>query len=368
MRKNCIAIALLALMLTGSQAAATAPETPQNIIVLIDQNDRNIEIQTTQGNKPVRRKSGTTGLEYKGDYAPVLVEFHNENGAVGPSALKGVAEADVLYEYPTKINGTMALAGLYSDHMPDKVGPIGDATITGTLIREEWNAGYVFHSVPQDEYRRLTLVGQGIEYAIEKHSLNAKPMMFPAEVAPSKAWKRYLAKDPEIISGFNFFASLPGISKLASSISKAEPRPYLFMKDKDTVDSEILVSGIEVNNGSRTFQSVYMYDKEKNQYARFVDGQPFIDAITGEQLTFSNVIVQRASGTADNGEVGMNPIGKGNADIFLDGKYIAGYWSRPDAASATMFYTDTGKQLKLRQGHTMIIIQTPSAPVALLNE
>ena len=52
----------------------------------------------------------------------------------------------------------------------------------------------------------------------------------------------------------------------------------------------------------------------------------------------------------------MQAIGQGNADIFIDGKYIPGYWVRSDLDSHTVYYDDQGNELQCNRGKTFIAL------------
>ena len=82
------------------------------------------------------------------------------------------------------------------------------------------------------------------------------------------------------------------------------------------------------------------------------------DKYTQEQLAFSNLIVQHTTVTwngSSDAPVTVH-IGEGNADIFMGGKYIAGYWKRADANSRTVFYDAEGNEIALQRGKTFISI------------
>jgi hypothetical protein len=57
-------------------------------------------------------------------------------------------------------------------------------------------------------------------------------------------------------------------------------------------------------------------------------------------------------------------VGRGNADIFIDGRYIPGYWARASLNDPTVFYDDQGNELKLNRGKTYIA-QFPTEALCL---
>lgn len=82
-----------------------------------------------------------------------------------------------------------------------------------------------------------------------------------------------------------------------------------------------------------------------------------LSAANKEQMLFANLIIQRVEYeyVDDNMLMPyMQSIGKGNADIFIGGRYIPGYWVRKSTQYPTVFYDDQGNELLLNQGKTFI--------------
>lgn len=76
-----------------------------------------------------------------------------------------------------------------------------------------------------------------------------------------------------------------------------------------------------------------------------------------EQMSFSNVIIQRITYDYTNNNKTMpvmNSVGQGNADIFIGGRYIPGYWVRKSVEEPTIFFDDQGNELQLTRGKTFI--------------
>ena len=85
-------------------------------------------------------------------------------------------------------------------------------------------------------------------------------------------------------------------------------------------------------------------------------------------MSFSNVIIQRVGYSYTGEKIDakgkfkagnkimpvMNSVGKGNADIFIGGRYIPGYWVRESIESPTVFLDDKGNEIVLTRGRTYI--------------
>lgn len=89
-----------------------------------------------------------------------------------------------------------------------------------------------------------------------------------------------------------------------------------------------------------------------------------------EQMSFSNVIVQRVPYEFANGSYDMpqmqsaftdGTVAKGNADIFIGGRYIPGYWVRESVSSPTVYFDNKGNEIQLTRGKTFIADFPPEA-------
>jgi hypothetical protein len=161
----------------------------------------------------------------------------------------------------------------------------------------------------------------------------------------------------------------------------AQPRPFLFADEasggKPYADGYEASNAIHLDWGLLDTISHFQYDEGQNAYFRFCGEKmnedrwaPFqsyaaVDDRSEENtqtLSFSNVIVQRIEygylqyDSID--DISYMPdmwlVGKGNADIFIGGRYIPGYWVRNSLSEPTVFYDDQGKELVLNRGKTFI--------------
>ncbi len=112
------------------------------------------------------------------------------------------------------------------------------------------------------------------------------------------------------------------------------------------------------------------YDAELGKYRRSVSGSPIIDALDGEQVTASNIVIIRAPHVIDRnicetqGETRCLAFsteiqiwGSGFVSVFRDGRQINGSWERPDReANGMMFtyYDEAGEPIPLQLGNTWI--------------
>ena len=103
----------------------------------------------------------------------------------------------------------------------------------------------------------------------------------------------------------------------------------------------------------------------------------YMDRDTREPIAFANVIIQfcetmyfmaeaPVTKFVDASQVkveGYKGGGEGNADFFMGGVHIAGYWKRDDMHSRTVFYGPDGNEIELQRGKTMIVVVDPQIAV-----
>ncbi|MDA0241778.1 MAG: DUF3048 domain-containing protein [Chloroflexi bacterium] len=102
----------------------------------------------------------------------------------------------------------------------------------------------------------------------------------------------------------------------------------------------------------------WFYQAGTNQYLRWTDGEPHLDAGTEEQLSFSNVIVVGAhhqetdiiEDVGGNLSIQIQLWGEGPVSIFRNGQRFEGVWRRTDPSHMLTFYDKDGNILPLTPG------------------
>lgn len=106
-------------------------------------------------------------------------------------------------------------------------------------------------------------------------------------------------------------------------------------------------------------RSKMTYNAEDGLYYRSIYGAPQCDGATGEQMAFTNVLIQDAEchNVGNHGYLDFTQITDGTDGWFCTGgKMIHVSWSRADDWSPTVFYDDNGEEITLNPGKTMIFI------------
>ena len=354
LKKLTVALLTVVLALSMIQCASA--------VTLAKQKDRGIKItlKATKGNYPVNPviegESPTTGLPWQGDYRPMLVQIDNYNGGVGEFAPWGASEADIIYEMPLASAGQTRLTFLFSDVIPESAGPVRSARLGHVWLREEWDAGFLYYGGPQSEEVSITR-------EFSKLGATKKGVLFNGTDGTNKPWKAYYSRVRWKTAPSNVDANVAAIQGLLPAKHKAPDRPFLFT-DEYPVNGQQAVN-VTLNWPHKAYVSTFIYEEILGQYVRTVAGVPYVDDTTFEQIAFSTIIVQRVkvSYSAGSAQPNVSSIGKGNADIFMGGRYIAGYWVRSAMSQRTIFLDEKGNELKLLRGKAFISLMPASHSV-----
>lgn len=118
----------------------------------------------------------------------------------------------------------------------------------------------------------------------------------------------------------------------------------------DTID----LSGVYPYSKSRL-----TYNASDGKYYKYIHGGPQKDAITGQQISFANVIVQNTKWkTMDKkGYLAFSMLDSTeDGYYFTKGKRIHIHWSKTGDYAPTKYYDDSGKEIEMNTGKTYIAI------------
>ncbi len=115
----------------------------------------------------------------------------------------------------------------------------------------------------------------------------------------------------------------------------------------------------------------WQYDAASGRYLRFVQGQPHVDALTGEQIAAENIIIfyaeHRATDIVEDvlGATAIDIVmeGTGGAVICRDGVMIEAEWRRNAEDRPILYYDEEGEVIPLRPGKTWIQLVPPDYQV-----
>ncbi|MCH5285897.1 MAG: DUF3048 C-terminal domain-containing protein [Christensenellaceae bacterium] len=375
MKKLLCLMLIAAMLLTSAVALADTQINPQENRGITPQAAAENEVE--EGISPttgltlstLNVPEGFTGMAATGRYLPMMVQIGNDNGGVGSRAPWGASYVDVVYEMPLHKNGATRLSFIYNDLVPDSVGYIRSARVAHAWLREEWGAGFLFYG--QQEYEGTNVLD---EFKNMGHQYLADGYFFSGIVGEGKPWKKYYTSRSGKVRPYHVNANVAAMYALIPEDYAPSNHAFKFTDDVpaegDTAQS-IKVSWHSGGSDS-TYGSKLIYDVDSNTYLRYMRRdndalEPWVDEDTKEQIAFANVIVQFTNVSYHNGVDApvVEVIGKsgknyvpveGNADFFMCGKHIVGYWKHDSVTSRTVFYGPDGEEISLQRGKTLILL------------
>lgn len=286
---------------------------------------------------------------------PIAVLIPNEARAIPHYNL---SEASVLYE--AKVEGSMSrMMGIYEDwEKLDKIGNVRSLRSYFAYWAFEWDAIIVHFGGPYFIYDLLDQAGtENIDGSKEKDA---------------NAFFRTLDRDwphNAYTSGSKLLSSIQKDGYSLNYRSVTEKKHFQFAPDdapndlSQYGDATKDASFIDMTASFPLTRCYFDYNEEDELYYRYqylsggVDG-PHMDGATGEQLCFSNILVQK---------IVQEDIGDGylamqchdttkDGWFFTRGKGIHVTWKKISDYGATKFYDDNGKEILLNEGKTMILV------------
>ena len=106
-------------------------------------------------------------------------------------------------------------------------------------------------------------------------------------------------------------------------------------------------------------KSYFTYDAASGQYLKNIHGAAQVDGMNGEQLTFSNVIIQNTNWSKRDakGYLAFQTIDStSDGYYFTKGRGIHITWKKTSDYSPTKYYDDNGNEIQLNEGKTYIAI------------
>lgn len=129
--------------------------------------------------------------------------------------------------------------------------------------------------------------------------------------------------------------------------------------------------GLRFSYGPWGYVIGWAYDAETNRYARSMNGEPALDAVSGEMITADNVLVLYMESWPiagdEEGRLDFRQVGSGRLVAFSDGGAREGTWSRSSLRAVTEYRDAQGNQLLFTPGNTWIQVVQLGTEIELLS-
>lgn len=280
---------------------------------------------------------------------PIAVMIENSQQARPQS---GLTSADIVYEAVTE-GGITRFMGIYSQNLPTQVGPVRSARSYFIDWLSEYDAYYA-HAGGSP-----TALGRINDYGIKDY-----PHSSDSYVRIPKAG---------VSSEHTLFTDVSKIAKFGVE-KKKWPATYdtKSWSFKDSTVTTPTIPSLTINFSSAPFVVKWTYDATTQKYAREMAGIAHKDAISGEQIKASSIVVMKVThspnppykGTGKESEWNMGTIGTGEVTVFTNGDQFKGTWSKSSRTDRTRFLDAAGVEIKLNRGQIWIEVIPQDGNVA----
>ncbi len=347
---------MLSLIGCGGEAPAEAVEpasepTPVVTAEPTPAAEAVVEEEDPNALEPGMMRSYLSGLpvdEKLGTKRPIAVMLNNLEAA---QPMSGVSRADVVYEYVVE-GAITRLMGLFEDYEDlDKIGSVRSCREYFVYTALEFDAIYMHFG--QAAYA-VDLLGQ--DYVNNLNGLG--------EAGDTCFYRTSDRKAPH-----NVYTSAKGIE---AGIQKLGYRAdhydgyagkFKFCDLNKEVTNENGERAYHIEPKYRINKPWFDYNEATGKYDRFQYDGPQIDELTGEQISFDNVILQYNKWVQldEKDYLAFDCHSGGTIQYFTKGKMVPGLWFRdvnPDNydMSAIRYYDMEGNELEINNGKTFICV------------
>jgi len=353
----------------NSQEVAPEPQTEdtEKITVQAPENTdtQEVEEEVVDPNalEPGMMRSFLSGLpvdEKIGNRRPIAIMLNNLEAA---QPMTGVSRADVVYEYVVEgaITRFMALFENYDDL--EKIGSVRSCREYFVYTALEFDAVYMHFG--QAAYA-LSILGE--DYVDNLNGLG--------EAGDTSFYRTSDRNAPH-----NVYTSAKGIEAGIKKLGYREDHydgykgKFKFCDLDKVVTNEGGIDAKHLEPKYRINKPWFEYNEETQKYDRYQYDGPQIDDLTGEQLSYENVIFQYNFWTQldEKDYLAFDCHSGGTFQYFTHGKCVVGKWQRElnednYNMSAIRYYDMDGNELEINNGKTFIcVIQNTEVENVVIN-
>jgi len=262
----------------------------------------------------------------------------------------GLSKADVVYEVIKEKYIETRFFALFEGEFPEKVGPLRSIRVPFVRIFNEWQAALVHYGGSGP------IAQNGSKNPASVNALDMLPKIYVPYRFDAVAGinDEYFFRTNDKPAPHNAFIALNDASQ---DFPDVWTQDHFIFDEVIYSTSEDNASTITLDYPTETANKVsYEFDISTGQYNRFINDKAHIDALYDEQIAATNIIVQYADHTEVNGYVLVEFLYSGEADFFIQGKHISGYWIKDWEDDTTHWKTDDGEDLVIVPGSTWIQI------------
>lgn len=273
----------------------------------------------------------------------LLVKVGNEPEGARPQS--GLNEADIVYDTPAE-GFVMRYVAIYQCNNASSIGPTRSV---------RW---VDYHMIARQFFTPILAYAQGINpnlegVAADKAWLSGIDLL---DVPSSVAWRISSREAPD-----NLYTSTKSLYSVYPKLKT--PPPPVFTYSAKPVSAATPASSLAINFSEGT-DVVWKWDTQKSLWMHTYSGVPDIDALTSQQVSTTNIVVQIAKYTrgrysespGGGGDVQSQLLGSGPGYILRGGTVVKVTWHRADEIQPTTYTDAAGQKVSLAPGRTWVEI------------
>lgn len=288
---------------------------------------------TSEGKKATRKIDGAAIESGRENFFPVALMVEN---LVASRPQSGLDHANLVYEVLVEGGITRFMAVYASGDQIEKIGPVRSARTyyldwakeLGALYGHIGGSPEALQLIPQYEVIDLNQFYNSQYY-----------------------WREKTRPAPH-----NLYTSSELLSRAVRDKNLPETGDYTSwdysLKDQGAATAK----KVTIDFSNFNYQVEYRYAQDKNQYERYLAGQPHT-MDNGTAITAKNVIVQFVkTRLAGEGRLNIETIGEGEARIYRNGEEVLGTWKKTARDERTMYYDASGDAISFVPGTTWVAV------------
>lgn len=340
-RNSLIMVLLLSVLIFSLTACGKSEPEKKKVSIASDDGamSGDMNFDYTKG-KAISKLTGEWVEQDIANRRPICLMINNIDVAMPQT---GLANADIMYECLVE-GGITRLMGVFQDYTDlKKLGPVRSARHYYVDFANEYGAIYCHFG--QTKYATAEIDSIGID-TISGLSAIGTTAYF---------------RDEQRVAPHNAYTSGKTMKKAIKEMK---------YDNKMIVDNRFLfneavtapANGTAANKVTLGFNSYskpwFEYNAESHKYLRFQYGGKHIDDSTGDQLAYTNIIVQfvKEWNIDKKGYQTIDVVGSGDGYYISEGAYIPIKWSKSSVSDMTQYTTADGQPLSVNTGKTWISI------------
>ena len=282
-------------------------------------------------------------------YTPILIVLDNAEEAYPHW---GVADASIIFQVPNSGKGATKLLALFTNKYPETAGGVRSARITMLPVSNSFDAAFASGGYSPTKEAKIN-----VEAYLKKWNYTKNSKWF------NLLGNHYRQRESFVKEPHNLSCNIKEIhEKLVADNVEFKVKAFSFATDPLTSGEDATKIKIKYYTDKKAKKTNHAscseFEYKDGAYYRSSATGLYKDRFTEEAIPFANVIFMRCEVKSSGSYpyFSQHLKGKGPAEIFQNGKYIHGAWTRSADDSRLVFVDQKGNEIKMQPGKSFIII------------